>query len=411
MGQPSDDRSLPAPLTDTLLRSWLRCRRKAWLDRHGPEELQRWNAHRSLALQEQLLRFQQLLPQKPRQGLQACEEGHQAVMGVRLRGSGPQELSLEAHPTLLLRVNTPSRWGGHGYQPVLARQGRRTTREHRLLLVLWGRLLAHHQGARVPQGLVLAGQGGRLVQERLTLSPALEGQVDESLMRLAEDLQRSTPPSLVNDRKKCTLCSWRQLCDQEAAREGHLSEVSGVGSKRRDLLLQVGIHTLRDLAEADPSQLATALEPHGDQHRDMAPQLVAQAQVQATGQPERLLEGDGLEELEQAPGVLIYDIESDPDALTLWWGHPYRRWSSFLADSPLDNLRESEARVYLAYGTKDRATPPVSGDLMAAELDRLGRDVTTERRLGESHGFSRRGQSAVAGFREIFSHILVWWLS
>ena len=106
-----------------------------------------------------------------------------------------------------------------------------------------------------------------------------------------------------------------------------------------------------------------------------------------------------------------HTIESDPDALTLWWGHPYRRWSSFLADSPLDNLRESEARVYLAYGTKDRATPPVSGDLMAAELDRLGRDVTTERRLGESHGFSRRGQSAVAGFREIFSHILVWWLS
>jgi predicted RecB family nuclease len=313
MRQPSDDRSLPAPLTDTLLRSWLRCRRKAWLDRHGPRDLQRWNAHRSLALQEQLLRFQQLLSAKPSHGPQACQEGEPAVMGVRLRAPGPQGLAVEAHPTLLLRVNSPSRWGGHGYLPVLARQGRRTTREHRLLLALWGRLLAQHQGAPVPQGLVLAGQGGRLVQERLTLTPALDGQVNDSLGRLAEDLQRPTPPALVNDRKKCTLCSWRQLCDQEAAREGHLSEVSGVGSKRRDLLLQVGIHTLRDLAEADPSHLAAALEPHGDQHRDMAPQLVAQARVQASGQPERLLAGDGLGELEQAPGVLIYDIESDPD--------------------------------------------------------------------------------------------------
>ena len=313
MRQSPDDRSLPAPLTDKLLRSWLRCRRKAWLDRHGPRELQRWNAHRSLALQEQLLRFQQLLPHKPSQGLQACQEGNPSVMGVRLRGPGPQGLEVEAHPTLLLRVNTPSRWGGHGYRPVLSRQGRRTTREHRLVLALWGRLLSEHQKAPVPHGLVLAGQGGRLVQERLTLTPALDGQVDDSLGRLAEDLQRPTPPALVNDRKKCTLCSWRQLCDQEAARDGHLSEVSGVGSKRRDLLMQVGIHSLRDLAEAEPSNLAAALEPHGDQHRDMALQLVAQAQVQATGQPQRLLAGDGLGELEQAPGVLIYDIESDPD--------------------------------------------------------------------------------------------------
>ena len=197
MRQPPDDRSLPAGLTDKLLRSWLRCRRKAWLDRHGPRELQRWNAHRSLALQEQLLRFQQLLPHKPSHGPQACQEGDQAVMGVRLRAPGPQGLKVEAHPTLLVRVNSPSRWGGYSYRPVLARQGRRTTREHRLLLALWGRLLSEHQKAPVPHGLVLAGQGGRLVQERLTLTPALDGQVDDSLVRLAEDLQRTTPPCLL----------------------------------------------------------------------------------------------------------------------------------------------------------------------------------------------------------------------
>jgi len=313
MRQPSRDSSLPAPLTDTLLRSWLRCRRRAWLDRYGPKELQRWNAHRSLALQEQLLRFQQLLPEKPGHGAGACLDGAAAVMGLRLRGLGPQGQTLEAHPALLQRVNTPSRWGSHGYRPVLARQGRRTTREHRLLLALWARLLAHQQQAPVPHGLVLAGQGGRLFQERLTLTPSLEGQLEESLLRLEADLQRPEAPPLVNDRKKCTLCSWRQLCDQEAAREGHLSEVSGVGSKRRDLLLEAGVHTLHDLAQADPARLAAALEVHGDQHRDMVPQLVAQAQVQACGQPERLLEGHGLSELESAPGLLIYDIESDPD--------------------------------------------------------------------------------------------------
>lgn len=235
------------------------------------------------------------------------------MTGLRLRGQTQQGLTLEAHPPLLVRMATPSRWGGHSYRPVVSRQGHRTTREHRLMLALWARLLAHHQQAPVPHGLVLASQGGRLLQERISLTPGLDGQLEDSLARMANDVQRPHPPPLVNDRKKCTLCSWRQLCDQEAAREGHLSEVSGVGSKRRDLLMQAGIHRLADLAAADPTALATALEVHGEQHRDMVPQLVAQAQAQATGQAERLLPGHGMGELEDAPGVLIYDIESDPD--------------------------------------------------------------------------------------------------
>jgi uncharacterized protein len=306
--------SVAAPLTDGLLRGWLRCRRRAWLDRHGPTALRRWNAHRALALNDQHLRFRQLLQDPPGQGLEACQAGASAVMGLRLRGHTAEGRALEAHPPLLQRVNSPSRWGAHGYRPVLARLGRRTTREHRLLLALWARLLADQQAAPVPQALLIASQGDRLVRERLTLSPSLNGQLDDSLSRLEADLRRSQPPPLTNDRKKCTLCGWRLLCDAEAAREGHLSEVSGVGGKRRELLVQAGVGSLADLAGADPEQLARAMEIHGDQHRAIVPQLVAQARVQALGRPERLLAGDGLPELRQAPGLLIYDIESDPDA-------------------------------------------------------------------------------------------------
>ena len=135
-----------------------------------------------------------------------------------------------------------SRWGKYAYRPVLARQGRHLTREHRLVLALWGRLLGEHQGSPVSEALVLAGSGTRLQRESLALGPGLQHQLDEALPRLARDLTPgSAPPPLVNDRKKCTLCSWRTLCDQEAAAEGHLSEVSGIGGKRRDLLLGQGI--------------------------------------------------------------------------------------------------------------------------------------------------------------------------
>ena len=303
------------PLTDRLLRSWLRCRRRAWLDLHGPEGARRWSAHRALALQDQLRSFQSLLPQRPGHGEQACQSGAPGVVGLRLRGTGPGGLVLEAHPPLLERVETPSRWGRHGYRPVLVRQGRHLTREHRLVLALWGRLLAEHQGAAVPQALVLAGAGDQLQREQLNLGSGLHQQLEEVLPRLAAELEpgREAPP-LVNDRKKCTLCSWRGLCDGEAAAEGHLSEVSGIGGKRRDLLISLGITSLGELATADPEGLADSLEDHGEQHRDVAAQLVAQARVQAAGECRRLATGPALPELTQAPGVLVYDIEADSDA-------------------------------------------------------------------------------------------------
>jgi uncharacterized protein len=304
----------PDLLTDRLLRGWLRCRRRAWLDQHGPQEQRQWTAHRALALDEQLRCFQNLLPERPGHGASACQAGAPGVMGVRLRSTGPGGKRLEAHPSLLVRVEGHSRWGPYAYQPVLARQGRRLTREHRLVLALWGRLLADDQQGPVPEALVVAGGDRHLERERLALGGGLPQQLDNALAKLGEDLERPTPPPLVNDRKKCTLCSWRGLCDGVAAAEGHLSEVSGIGGKRRDLLLEVGITSLAALATAAAEPLGEALAVHGEQHREVAPQLVRQAQVQAAGQPWRALVAAALPELRTAPGVLLYDIESDPDA-------------------------------------------------------------------------------------------------
>ena len=302
------------PLTDRLLRSWLRCRRRAWLDHFGDASGRQWNAHRALALSDQLRSFQTLLPQKPAHGEAGCVAGAPGVVGLRLKAEGPRSIPLEAHPALLERVAGASRWGDFAYRPVLARQGRRVTREHRLVLALWGRLLAGHQQAPVPQGLVVAGEGRSLERERLSLGDGLQHQLDQSLERLQADLDLRSPPALVSDRKKCTLCSWRGVCDQEAAASGHLSEVSGIGAKRRELLLELGITNLGELAATNPERLADQLEVHGEQHREIAAQLVAQALVQQSGEPVRLDAAPALPELEQAPGLILYDIESDPDA-------------------------------------------------------------------------------------------------
>jgi predicted RecB family nuclease len=301
------------PLNDRLLRSWLRCKRRAWLDQFGDPDQRLWTAHRELQLDEQRRSFSTLFPQKPQRGEVAAAAGAPAVVGLRLRGSGAG-VTLEAHPPLLQRVKGSSRWGEHAYRPVIFRQGRRTTREHRVVLALWGRLLAQEQQAAVANGLVLSGAGRGLEKETLSLTGSLPRQLDEALERLAGDLARSSPPPLVADRKKCVLCSWRGACDQVAAAEGHLSEVSGIGAKRREMLLGLGVDRLEQLAAAEPEQLAEALLVHGEQHAEVAAQLVTQARVQRDGVPLRRDPSPALPELDSAPGVLIYDIESDPDA-------------------------------------------------------------------------------------------------
>ena len=300
-------------LNDRLLRSWLRCKRRAWLDRFGDPAERQWTAHRELQLDEQRRCFSMLFPQRPQRGEAAASGGAAAVVGLRLRGS-LGGLPLEAHPPLLQRLEGQSRWGAHAYRPVLFRQGRRTTREHRLVLALWGRLLESDQGAPVRSGLVLAWAGRGMEQEALPLTGGLPRQLDDALLKLADDLARPEPPPLVADRKKCVLCGWKAACDQVAAAEGHLSEVSGIGAKRREMLLELGISRLSDLAASEPEQLAEALAVHGEQHAEMSPQLITQARVQQSGTPLRREPGAALPELAAAPGVLIYDIESDPDA-------------------------------------------------------------------------------------------------
>ncbi|MBA4733348.1 MAG: TM0106 family RecB-like putative nuclease [Synechococcus sp.] len=301
-------------LTDRLLRSWLRCRRKAWLDRYGDSSLRQWTAHRNLLLDDQQRCFVALLPQKPGRGEAACAAGADGVVGLRLKGEGPGGEALEAHPPLLRRVKGTSRWGPFAYQPVLARQGRRMTREHQLPLALMALLLEQEQQAPVTEMLVVGGGGRRLERDRVGLSAGLRKQLGDALRKLRLDLQRLEPPDLAADRRKCTLCSWRQVCNGVASREGHLSEVSGIGAKRREMLQELNVHGLADLAAANPEQLATAMERFGEQHGDVARSLVAQARCQRSGLPERLSSTPALPELTSAPGALLYDIESDPDA-------------------------------------------------------------------------------------------------
>ncbi|MFM7228019.1 MAG: TM0106 family RecB-like putative nuclease [Cyanobacteriota bacterium] len=297
-------------LTDRQLRSWLRCRRRAWLDRHGDPADRRWNTHRELQLLERERRLAPWLPANragdPRPAGEQLAAGPEAVPQLLLR-RGPWR----GRPTLLLRRPGASRLGAFGYVPVLLQPGRHGTREHRLTLAFWGRLLEPVLGRSPGEGLLLDDRGGR---ERVRLDGSLQPQLDQALERLGRERDQGEPPELTSDRRKCVLCCWRRSCDRVAEAEGHLSQVSGIGGKRREQLQTLGIVDRAALAGTDGPWLMDRLEQQGERRPELALELIAQARCQEQGRPERLDPGDPLPELAGAPGVLIYDIESDPDA-------------------------------------------------------------------------------------------------
>lgn len=109
----------------------------------------------------------------------------------------------------------------------------------------------------------------------------------------------------------------------------------------------------------------------------------------------------------------VYDewakILVKPDSVEdFWMGHPYRRWSTFLKDSVIDELKRGKAKIYIAHGTADKADSIIGFDVMRAELIAQGRDVTAERIEGGDHGYSVPGKPG--GIQTVVGNVVEWFL-
>lgn len=100
-------------------------------------------------------------------------------------------------------------------------------------------------------------------------------------------------------------------------------------------------------------------------------------------------------------------IEADPESTTKFFlGHPYRRWSSFLHDSPIAELSDYKGRVFIGQGQEDHAVDPTSADQLDKSLRENKVDVTIERVEGADHSFATKdGRS---GWTDILTHFAKW---
>lgn len=106
-------------------------------------------------------------------------------------------------------------------------------------------------------------------------------------------------------------------------------------------------------------------------------------------------------------------IQADPDSIEEFaWGHPYLRWSSFLASSTIEELLKSKAQVFMAAGTEDKSVPISSFDTAVKTLTEKGRKVESLRIEGGDHGFRKPSdKSPIAGFERVFVKVAAWFLS
>jgi len=127
------------------------------------------------------------------------------------------------------------------------------------------------------------------------------------------------PPPLGTPPQRCPCSALaRRACDREAAAEGHLSELSGIGGKAPGAADRAGpAAALRDLAGAEPEQLADGpWRCTGEQHRRRSPPAwLAQAGCSSLGTAALRLEaspGPGRPE-GGPPGLLLLTTsKSDP---------------------------------------------------------------------------------------------------
>ncbi|MDC3019693.1 TM0106 family RecB-like putative nuclease [Prochlorococcus sp. AH-736-E15] len=301
-------------MNSLYLKSFIRCKRKAWLDFKGDKSYEVWSAHKAIDKVNQYQIFSKLCNGEIYTGLKGFKKGYQGVIGLKIKGKLLHNVNAEIHPQLLLRTKGTSKWGPYKYLPVVYKLGYKTTKEHLFDLAFSSILLDSFQETKIEKGLVVSSLGTRFNVEEIYLNKKLRKKVLNVLLNLNECLE-GLMPEITQDRKKCTICSWQKFCDKEAKEKGYLTDIDGIGYKTASLLKINGITNTKTLASYSEKQLGEKLSKFNDQKYEKASIFVKQSQAYISGEPyfisNESWKKDLLEKL--SSGFYIFDIESNPD--------------------------------------------------------------------------------------------------
>jgi len=301
-------------LNSLHLKSFIRCKRKAWLDFKGKKSYEVWSPHKAIDKINQFQIYSEFCNGEIYAGLKACENGYQGVIGLKIKGNLFQNINAEIRPQLLVKTKGKSKWGQYKYLPAVYKLGHKTTKEHLFDLAFSSMLLESFQESKIEKGLVISSFDGKVNVEEIYLNKKLRKKVLNVLLSLNACLE-GFMPEITQDRKKCTICSWQKFCDIEAKKNGYLTDIDGIGSKTASLLITNGISDTQTLASHSEKQLGEKLSKFNDQKYKKASVFVKQAKAYVSGEPYRISNKNEINELleKTCSGFYIFDIESNPD--------------------------------------------------------------------------------------------------
>lgn len=327
-------------LTDILLLDYKRCQRRAFLNVYG-DSLEK-DAERDFLLklrQENKLHIASTLKrfypnyQKTKFNLTNWEDRAKATEDLMKQGISSiykgtlfeshefreqyhpystltlfpnhHEFDCLGNPTLLVKHPGQSKFGNWFYSPVNIYLGRRPKPEYKIVATFYAYLLGNLQETPPPTPTLILRQQNHY-----------EVDLSQWLLRLhttatdcLEMLIQSQEPEVFISRQQCNLCHWYNHCYAIAQSQQHLSLVPGVTPSRYKSLLDMGVGTVKSLADIRPVDMREVMES------DLANQLQQQAQAMVDNRAirksqfqsdiHRLIPTQDLE--------LYFDIEAEPE--------------------------------------------------------------------------------------------------
>ena len=166
------------------LKSFTRCKRKAWLDFKGKKSYEVWSPHKAIDKINQFQIFSEFCNGEIYTGLKACENGYQGVIGLKIKGNLFQNINAEIRPQLLVKTKGKSKWGQYKYLPVVYKLRHKTTKEHLFDLTFSSMLLESFQESKIDKGLIISTFDKKVKVEEIYLNKKLRKKVLNVLLNL-----------------------------------------------------------------------------------------------------------------------------------------------------------------------------------------------------------------------------------
>ncbi|MBK16514.1 MAG: nuclease [Prochlorococcus sp. SP3034] len=301
-------------MNNILLKSYLKCKRKAWLDYKGDKRFKSWSAQNSIQLVDQYKNFKRLAKGNLFGGLKACEKGYKGVIGIKIKNNLKEGLNIEVFPPLLIKTKGQSKWGKYKYIPVVSKLGKKATREHFFDLALCSIVLENFAGVKIDSGLVISNFNNIFNIEKIWLNKNLKKKTINVFLEMVQSLKDNIP-NITEDRKKCSICPWQTYCDKEAKSKGYLTDIDGIGKKTATILKNIGISDFKQLALSNKLDLDKKLAAYKEKNLERTSKFIDQSKSYSTGIPIRIRNNKNLSKIifREKPGCYVFDIESNPD--------------------------------------------------------------------------------------------------